>query len=211
MIYAIKAIPTRYAGVQFRSRLEARWAAFFDKIGWSWEYEPFDLDGWTPDFSIKQVDGERVLIEVKPFEFYDWPVRPDGQHKAITSTYAKALPYCNEAPVLLLGIGPFEGVTTKSHGARLLGMIAEEDLTGTASFHSAIIVTEKAAGGEFGIARAKTNRFDALIQKTLVTKTAVNQKIGRDIKKRVWSMPKTKVDKLWIDAANEVQWIPKNR
>jgi hypothetical protein len=31
---------TRYNGVNFRSRLEAKWAAFFDLAGWSWEYQP---------------------------------------------------------------------------------------------------------------------------------------------------------------------------
>ena len=30
----IAAIPTTYSGVVFRSRLEARWAAFFDLCGW---------------------------------------------------------------------------------------------------------------------------------------------------------------------------------
>jgi hypothetical protein len=33
-------IVTEYAGARFRSRLEARWAAFFDLCGWRWEYEP---------------------------------------------------------------------------------------------------------------------------------------------------------------------------
>jgi hypothetical protein len=56
-------IPTRYAGIQFRSRLEARWGALFDLLGWHYEYEPFDLDGWIPDFLL--TDG-RVLVEVKP-------------------------------------------------------------------------------------------------------------------------------------------------
>lgn len=36
----INAIETRYAGCRFRSRLEARWAVFFDYLGWQWEYEP---------------------------------------------------------------------------------------------------------------------------------------------------------------------------
>lgn len=36
----IKAIQTRYAGCHFRSRLEARWAVFFDALGIEWEYEP---------------------------------------------------------------------------------------------------------------------------------------------------------------------------
>ncbi|SAL24929.1 hypothetical protein AWB67_00971 [Caballeronia terrestris] len=63
------AIPTRYAGVNFRSRLEARWAAFFDLAGWQWVYEPLDCNGWLPDFSIAarcdDVPGGVLLVEVK--------------------------------------------------------------------------------------------------------------------------------------------------
>lgn len=35
----IKAIETRYSGYLFRSRLEARWAVFFDALGLEWDYE----------------------------------------------------------------------------------------------------------------------------------------------------------------------------
>lgn len=59
-----QGIPTKYQGVQMRSRIEARWAAFFDFCGWRWEYEPFDLDGWIPDFLIRGSTGE-LLVEVK--------------------------------------------------------------------------------------------------------------------------------------------------
>jgi hypothetical protein len=62
--YKIAAIPTFYAGVQYRSRLEARWAAFFDLVGWRHDYEPMDLKGWTPDFLLHL--REPVLVEVKP-------------------------------------------------------------------------------------------------------------------------------------------------
>ena len=48
----IPAIPTTYSGVKMRSRLEARWAAFFDRMGWSWQYEPIDLAGYIPDFIL---------------------------------------------------------------------------------------------------------------------------------------------------------------
>src|SRR6266849_9023699 len=80
MIYTIKAHPTMYKNVLFRSRLEARWAAFFDLIGWTWAYEPIDLIGWTPDFVVSWECGhsgcsgnERpywhsLYIEVKPYE-----------------------------------------------------------------------------------------------------------------------------------------------
>jgi hypothetical protein len=53
----IANIPTIYKGVQFRSRLEAKWAAFFDLLGWRWHYEPLDLDGWIPDFLIEPFNG----------------------------------------------------------------------------------------------------------------------------------------------------------
>ena len=58
----IKPIETVYKGYKFRSRLEARWAVFFDRIGCKWEYEPegFDLGGgvyYLPDFLIHNVYG----------------------------------------------------------------------------------------------------------------------------------------------------------
>ena len=63
----IKAIETAYNGYKFRSRLEARWAVFFDQIGLSYyyEYEGFDLDGlwYLPDFYIPKW---KAFIEIKP-------------------------------------------------------------------------------------------------------------------------------------------------
>lgn len=68
----IKAIETAYKGYSFRSRLEARWAVFFDALGIEWQYEPegFELpSGWyLPDFAFRPViDGQpRVeFIEIK--------------------------------------------------------------------------------------------------------------------------------------------------
>jgi hypothetical protein len=72
--YKIKAHPTMYNGVQYRSRLEARWAAFFDLIGWQHEYEPIDLPGWSPDFRVvfpcghSECSGSHsLLVEIKPY------------------------------------------------------------------------------------------------------------------------------------------------
>jgi hypothetical protein len=43
----IPAIPTWYAGCYFRSRLEARWAVFFDALRIRWQYEAQDFEvGW---------------------------------------------------------------------------------------------------------------------------------------------------------------------
>ena len=90
----IKAIPTRYAGVQFRSRLEARWAAFFDLVGWKWEYEPVDFDGWIPDFVIhpqrkkaskRKPEAVRkvkpILVEVKPIFELDYSLAAEIEKK----------------------------------------------------------------------------------------------------------------------------------
>lgn len=57
-------IPTTYRGVRFRSRLEAKWAAFFDGLEWPWSYEPIDLKGYIPDFVLLFPDP--LLVEVKP-------------------------------------------------------------------------------------------------------------------------------------------------
>lgn len=52
----IKAIETRYAGYRFRSRLEARWAIFLDRLEINWEYEAqgFETSAgpYLPDFHV---------------------------------------------------------------------------------------------------------------------------------------------------------------
>ena len=61
------AIPTTYSGHKFRSRLEARWAVFFDAAGIRWIYEPEGIPlpfGWyLPDFILPE---HGWLIEIKP-------------------------------------------------------------------------------------------------------------------------------------------------
>lgn len=67
MTATIQAIETQYKGYRFRSRIEARWAVFFDALRVRWEYEKegFDLgvlgwylpDFWLPDF--------RCWVEIK--------------------------------------------------------------------------------------------------------------------------------------------------
>lgn len=64
----LKAIETHYKGYKFRSRLEARWAVFFDSYGIDYEYEieGFELENglrYLPDFYIPSLG---VYVEVKP-------------------------------------------------------------------------------------------------------------------------------------------------
>lgn len=46
----MKALPTIYRGVQYRSLLEARYAAWFDLVGLRVVYEPEAFNGYIPDF-----------------------------------------------------------------------------------------------------------------------------------------------------------------
>lgn len=60
------AIPTRAFGIEFRSRLEAKYATFFELLEFNWQYEPVDLNGWIPDFILYGSGGQNVLVEIKP-------------------------------------------------------------------------------------------------------------------------------------------------
>lgn len=64
----IKPIETKYKGCRFRSRLEARYAVLFDRLGVRWEYETegYDLGkyGWyLPDFWLPEI---QFHAEIKP-------------------------------------------------------------------------------------------------------------------------------------------------
>lgn len=72
----IKAINTHYKGYKFRSRLEARWAVFFDalELDWKYEVEGFVLDGkpYLPDFEIySRETHQRIFVEIKPEADFD--------------------------------------------------------------------------------------------------------------------------------------------
>jgi hypothetical protein len=63
----MKAIETKYRGINFRSRKEARWAVFMDEMKIKWVYEPeaYDLDGllYLPDFWLPELG---FFYEIKP-------------------------------------------------------------------------------------------------------------------------------------------------
>lgn len=84
----IKPIQTRYKNCKFRSRLEARWAVFFDHCGLEWQYEPegFELaeetnnfaympeewDGrYLPDFYLPAWDMWVEIKAVLPVDHFD--------------------------------------------------------------------------------------------------------------------------------------------
>lgn len=64
----IKSLNTKHSGYNFRSRLEARWAIYFEEMGWDdYLYEPqgFALengDKYLPDFYLPNF---KTFVEVK--------------------------------------------------------------------------------------------------------------------------------------------------
>jgi hypothetical protein len=82
--YPLAAIPTNYRGCRFRSRLEARWAVFFDHLGIGWQYEPqgYNIGGraYLPDFLLEC----GTWVEVKGHE--------DALDYGLLRTAAIALP-----------------------------------------------------------------------------------------------------------------------
>lgn len=86
----IKPIETVYNGYRFRSRLEARWAVFFDTLGVKWEYEKegYDLDGvwYLPDFWLPD---HLCWIEIKGQE----PTRDEKEKVAALAMDTKKNAY----------------------------------------------------------------------------------------------------------------------
>ena len=109
----IRAIPTFYAGHYFRSRLEARWAVFFDTCGIKWEYEkegyslpsgPYLPDFWLPKVSLR--DGKPgVWVEIKPVMY-----TKEEERKAIElarETGSPVMILCGSG--FYIGNGTYEG------------------------------------------------------------------------------------------------------
>ena len=84
----MKPIPTKIDGIQFRSKLEARWYLFMKRLQWRIEYEPQELpeiNGWIPDFMIIGKD-RKILVDVKPiYSTDDWNENHPSYKKILES------------------------------------------------------------------------------------------------------------------------------
>lgn len=108
----MKPIQTRYGGCHFRSRLEARWAVFFDALNIRWEYEAEgyeydrhpDVATWRylPDFYLPDLG---CYVEVK------------GDTASVTDDYLMMLGHVGH---FLPGVHSSHGTT---RGLVLLGQI----------------------------------------------------------------------------------------
>lgn len=79
----VKPIETLYKGYRFRSRLEARWAVFFDALGVTYEYEKegyrFGRIWYLPDFWLPD---QGCWVEIKGQE-------PNEEEKHLAGLLAK--------------------------------------------------------------------------------------------------------------------------
>lgn len=87
MSYQAKSIETIYGGYRFRSRLEARWAVFFDAVGLPYDYEKegFILDDGTkylPDFWLPSL---KMWVEIKPDLVISEYTELDSRHLDLTT------------------------------------------------------------------------------------------------------------------------------
>lgn len=76
----MQSIDTLYNGNYFRSRLEARWAVFFDNAFIKYQYEPEGFkhngsyylpDFFLPDCHLRSLGGCGMYIEIKPESYPD--------------------------------------------------------------------------------------------------------------------------------------------
>lgn len=104
----MEPLPTLYKGIQFRSRLEARWAFWFDRMTIPYQYEPqsFQVEPdlfYVPDFWLP---SQEMYVEIKP----DAPSsaeerkaiglhRVTGQKVFIFAGFPKLMPFSNSTGV----------------------------------------------------------------------------------------------------------------
>jgi hypothetical protein len=180
----MNAIPTRYAGVQFRSRLEAKWAAMFDLLGWLWEYEPLDLDGYIPDF-VLQFDRP-MIVEVKPLMGRPHSWLRDG---AALSALKKIDASGWFSHGLLLGLSPYSSSDTDGYVADgnplNAGVLFDVWEGGT---YSSVFGISACCGGPIDVIGEFTCRRCGLHDKGPTLQSTA------------------KITALWREAGNRVQW-----
>lgn len=157
----IEAKPTIYKGVKFRSRLEARWAVFFENTSLvpAWRFEPktFKLPekGWDylPDFMFK-FGGYSFYLEVKP-------VIPTLEYLKVLDQFAAIMPTS-----LMLGVGDFyKGIYKKGKSKDRFGIAPSIYLLKDATTQDRIIsecipIYEYFQGSRDAVDAVKAYRFD---------------------------------------------------
>jgi hypothetical protein len=105
----IKAIETKYNGYHFRSRLEARWAVFFDTLGIKYEYEPegFDLtEIWKKaDPNADRLQAHQVWylpdFYLPDYEYY-LEIKATGTLESQLDSLDRCLLFGKQKPLLMI-------------------------------------------------------------------------------------------------------------
>jgi hypothetical protein len=111
----IQALPTRYAGTEFRSRQEARWAVILDALGVAWVYEPEGVlvggEGYVPDFYLPEW-GAFAEVKGAMDQFTEKAQRKANGLGGLTGrpvlVLAEINPYAQEVPCIVVDplVGP---------------------------------------------------------------------------------------------------------
>ena len=181
-----KAHPTKYKGAMFRSRLEARWAAFFDLMKWRWDYEPEDWQGWTPDFAL--MGCEKVArVEIKPLSF----------------------PTCAATSYRMLHAAPeLEKVRRlQTPGLIVAGAQPAALYTGTPvltiMFETAIVPR---CFGFSGLALVLVDNYWFDLFPSHGAGRSLFQGADLDEDRRIYPVSAARIDELWQEAGSKVQW-----
>lgn len=116
----MKAIETIYKGYRFRSRLEARWAVFFDELDIKYLYEPQGYEKniggglykYLPDFYL---EDQKIWVEVKGPD--------DGMQKMFEAGFGRFLD--NGSPLPAFTNSHIVGGSACSGGLLCLGEIPD--------------------------------------------------------------------------------------
>lgn len=76
----MQARETYYKEIWFKSRSEAMFAAYLDKLNMLWQYEPYLAPGWFPDFVV----NGRVLVDLRPAQSVEDFMQPDTYLRVFT-------------------------------------------------------------------------------------------------------------------------------
>lgn len=203
----LTAIPTRYGGVQFRSRLEARWAAFFDIAGWRWQYEPIDLAGWIPDFRL--CGKVPALCEVKPIDFAEFSDSEEEAFDHVISAVPNVMSICErfhqlrkqrenssqllDHEIIVLGLGPAPSPMVDDDGCSvpIFGYMLHERMSGLVDW--SVICSGH-----------KPQRLDYIAVKNRSWRYRIGGQSDGD--HHLKFIKDCDVEDLWREAGNFVQW-----
>lgn len=203
--YDIKAIPTVYGARQFRSRLEAKWASFFSLCGWQFEYEPFDLGTWSPDFLL--LGKTNVLVEVKPITDID----EDVTAKMISA--ARSTKW--DGDLLLVGVSPKFDMDHGPFFSPAIGWLGERHIEnewasapGSVAFGDEFVRTPEETHvicWDFGRASTCGTTHED-IDFTRDNYSYTGRMRGGHYKENNWQDNSDWLKRVWDKAANRVQW-----